>query len=136
MLNATNLTSAGDLTLNGVLTAGNMVNLTAGNAMVQNFAVFGANGVTAAAGTSMLYGPLATANNPPVSYSVAGISVAPPPSMLASALQAPGDLLVTFLDLFQQAISGDLGGLLELDDDGNLRRRIVDGLVSEEELCR
>ena len=43
---------------------------------------------------------------------------------------------MTFLDLFQQAISGDLGGLLELDDDGNLRRRIVDGLVSEEELCR
>jgi len=136
VLDATNLTSAGDLTLNGFLSAGNIVSLTAGNAMVQNSAVFGANGVTANAGTSMLYGPFAITNNPPVTYSVGGVTVTPPPTVLASSLQAPGDILVTFLDLFQQAINGDLGDLLELDADGNLRRKFVDGLVSEEELCR
>ena len=136
VLNATNLTSAGDLTLNGVLTSGNKVSLTAGNTMAQNFAVFGANGVTATAGTHIVYGPFAVTNNPPVTYTVAGLTVTPPPTVLASSLQAPGDLLVTFLDLFQRAITGELGGLLELDADGNLRRKNVDGLVSEEELCR
>jgi filamentous hemagglutinin family protein len=137
VLNATNLTSAGNLTLNGVLSAGNTVDLTAGSALVQNYAVFGTNGVTANAGTSMVYGPFATANNAPVTYAVGGVPVAPPPTMLASTLQTPGDnLLTTFLDLFQQTINGDQATLLELDANGNLRRRIVDGLVSEEELCR
>ncbi len=136
VLNATNLTSAGDLTLNGPLQAGNMVSLTAASALVQNSAVFGTNGVTATAGTSMTYGPFAITNNPPVAYSVGGVSVAPPPTVLASSLQAPGDLLVTFLDLFQQAIDGQLGDLLELDADGNLKRKVVDGLVTEEEVCR
>ncbi len=136
VLNASNLTSAGNLTLNGALTAGNMVSLTAGSAIVQNSAVFGANGVTANAGTSMLYGPFAITNNPPIMYSVGGVPVAPPPTVLASSLQASGSILVTFLDLFQQAIDGDLGTLLELDADGKLRRKNVDGLVSEEEVCR
>jgi filamentous hemagglutinin family protein len=136
MLTASNLTSAGNLTLNGPLVAGNMVDLLAGAAMVQNFAVFGANGVTAAAGTGMTYGPLAITNNPPILYTVGGVAVAPPPTVLSSSLQAPGDILVTFLDLFQQAVDGQLGDLLELDADGNLRRKFLDDLVSEEEVCR
>jgi hypothetical protein len=136
MLTASNLTSAGNMTLNGTLFAGNTVDLLAGAALVQNFAVFGANGVTAAAGTSMTYGPFAITNNPPILYTVAGVPVAPPPTVLSSSLQAPGDILVTFLDLFQQAIDGQLGDLLELDAGGNLQRKLLDGLVSEEEICR
>lgn len=137
VLHATNLTSAGNLTLNGALLAGNTVSLTADANLVQNFAVVGANGVTATAAGSMTYGPLATTNAPPILYMAGGVSVAPPPTVQASALQPPGDIIVTFLELLQQAIDGPRGDALQTNPDGSKKRKDEDeGIVTEEELCR
>ncbi len=136
-LHATNLTSAGDLTLNGVVDAGNTVSLTADANMVQNFAVIGLNGVTAAAAGSMTYGPLATTNAPPILYTAGGVPITPPPTVLASSLQPPGDIVVTFLELLQEAVDGPIGEDLQTNPDGSKKKRDEDeGIVTEEELCR
>lgn len=136
VLHATNLTSAGNLTLDGALVAGNTVSLTADANMVQNFAVLGANGVTAAAAGSMTYGPLATTNAPPILYTAGGVPVAPPPTVLASSLQAPGDIVVTFRELLEQAIYGTTGDDLETNPDGSKKKKDDENIVTEEELCR
>jgi hypothetical protein len=57
--------------------------------------------------------------------------------VLASSLQAPGDILVTFLDLLQRAIDGPLGDVLETNPDGSKKKKSDDeGIVTEGELCR
>ncbi|MES2584418.1 MAG: filamentous hemagglutinin N-terminal domain-containing protein [Pseudomonadota bacterium] len=79
-LAATNLTSAGDMVLNGsVSSTSGAVKLAAANNLTQNGAVFGALGVTASAGGTFSIGPSATSGVTPVNYSVAGQPVAAPP---------------------------------------------------------
>jgi filamentous hemagglutinin family protein len=136
VLQATNLTSAGNMTLNGPVLAGNTVNLAAGSNLVQNFAVVGAFGVTASAAGSMTFGPLATTNFPTILYTAGGVPVTPPPSALASTLQAPGDIIVTFLDLFRQAVNTTRGELLETNADGSKKDKDLEGVVTEGEVCR
>jgi hypothetical protein len=140
VLTAGNLLAPGptdNLTLNGPVQAGTTVDLYAGNNLVQNFAVFGASGVTAQALGSFTFGPLATTNAPPILYTAGGLPVPPPPTVLASSLQAPGDILVTFLDLLQRAIDGPLGDVLETNPDGSKKKKSDDeGIVTEGELCR
>jgi hypothetical protein len=133
---ATNLTSAGNLTLDGALYAGDKVGLKAGGNLVQNFAVVGINGVTATAQGSATYGPFATTNFPTILYTAGGIPVAPPPAVLSSTLQAPGDIIVTFLDQFQQTVNGRFGDLLETNPDGSKKRKELDGIVAEGDICR
>lgn len=137
MLRATNLTSAGNMTLNGNLFAGNTVSLLADGNLQQNFAVVGTKGVTAVALGSFNFGPLATTNAPPISYTAGGVPVNPPPTVLASSLQAPGDILQTFSDLLQRAIDGPLKDVLETNPDGSKKKKLDDeGIVTEGELCR
>ncbi len=136
VLHATNLTSAGNLTLDGAVLAGNTVSLTADSNFVQNFAVVGGNGVTASAGGSMTFGPFATTNAPPILYTAGGLPVPPPPAILASALQPPGDILLTFLDLLDDVINGPLGDALETNPDGSRKKRDLEGIVTEGEICR
>lgn len=139
VLTAGNLSSPGpsdNLTLDGPVTAGNTVGLYAGNNLVQNTAVLGLNGVTAEALGSMRFGPLATTNNPSIVYTAGGRPVTPPPTGLASDMQATGDILVTFLDLLQDVINSTQDDGLELNPDGSKKKKSQDGVVAEEELCR
>ncbi len=136
VLHATNLTSAGNLTLDGAVLSGNTVSLTADSNLVQNFAVVGGNGVTASAGGSMTFGPFATTNAPPILYTAGGLPVTPPPAILASALQPPGDILLTFLDLLDDVINGPRGDSLETNPDGSKKKKELQAIVSEGEVCR
>ena len=65
-----------------------------------------------------------------------GVPVTPPPTVLASTLQAPGDILVTFLDLLQEAIDGPLKDVLESNPDGTRKKKDLEDIVTEGELCR
>lgn len=80
VLTATNLTSSGDMTLNGlVYSSGGSVELNAANNLTQNSIVYGAAGVTAVVGGTMTLGPGAASGAMPVTYKVAGVLVTPPP---------------------------------------------------------
>ena len=137
-LSASNLTSAGNLTLNGPVTSGDKVTLDAGNNLVQNSAVLGAKGVTATVGGAISYGPFATSNNAPISYSAGGVSIAAPPSELLSGTPAAQtDVLVTFLDQFEKARDAQQTGLAgATPDDGRKKKVGADAIVTEGEICR
>ncbi len=79
-LGSTNLTSSGDMVLNGnVSSASGVVYLAAANNLTQNGAVYGAQGVTATVGGVLTVGASATSGNTPVNYTVGGQPVTPPP---------------------------------------------------------
>ena len=139
VLTASNLTSAGNMTLNGPLTAGKMVNLDAGNNLVQNSAVLGASGVSARAGGSIRFGPFATANKSPISYSSGGVAVAPPPTDLASGGGPASQIntFVTFLDLFEKALDAQRAVTgSDFNADGSKKKRESGEIVTEGDVCR
>ena len=138
VLTATDLTSAGDMTLNGPLSAGNTVTLAAANDLVQNSAVRGANGVSVTAGGTITFGPQATTDNPPVKYTVGGAPIAAPPSSqsITPESSAAGNIIVTFLDLFQRELNKQSDRSLETNPDGSKKQRFGSSLVTEEEICR
>jgi len=138
VLTATDLTSAGNMTLNGPLTAGNTVTLAAANNLVQNSAVRGANGVSATAGGTVTFGPLATTDSPPVQYAAGGAVISAPPTAQAITPEssAAGNIIVTFLDLFQKELNKQADRAVETNPDGTMRRRFGSSLVTEEEICR
>jgi hypothetical protein len=138
VLTATDLTSAGNMTLNGPLNAGNTVKLAAANDLVQNSAVRGANGVSATAGGTITFGAQATTDNPPVQYTVGGAPITPPPSSqsIAPESSAAGNIIVTFLDLFQRELDKQSDRSFETNPDGSKKQRFGSSLVTEEEICR
>jgi hypothetical protein len=77
---ASNLTSAGNLTLNGdlVSSAGAVV-LSAASNFVQNSMVSAARGVSVSAGGTVTLGPTARSFGNPVNYSSSGVPVVAPP---------------------------------------------------------
>ena len=135
VLNATNLTSAGNLTLDGPITSGASVKLTAGSNMVQNGAVFGLSGVTASAGSGMSYGPLATTNNPPILYTVNGVTVPPPPTELLVGQVVVSDV-VDFGNRFTGALEPPAGDATDFKADGTRKRKGDNAVVAEGEVCK
>ncbi len=111
--------------------------LSAGNNLVQNSAIFGANGVSATAGGRMTFGLFATANNTPISYSVNGVTVNAPPTTEGGGTQATAQIgvLLTFLDQFEKALDDQLGQTLTpLDGDG--KRKSESAIVTDAEVCK
>ncbi len=128
--------SSGNLTLDGPVIAGNTVVLNAGNTLAQNSTVLGRNGVTADAGISMaVYGPVATSNGSSVIYRAGGVVVPPPPTGLLSTAVQP-DVLVNFLEQFEAAVAEQQAESFETNPDGSRKRKAVDALVTEGEICR
>ena len=134
---------SGNLAIFSPVTAGNQVELSATGALTQDAAVLGANGVTADAGLSIVYGPLATANFDPVVYRINGVVTDSPPtetllgSGAAEATERPVDALVTFVSLLQQA--SDPAPPPEPDDfnaDGTRKKATDDTIVTEGEVCK
>ena len=101
---ASNLTSAGNLTLNGdLLSIAGAISLTAANNFVQNAGVSAALGVTVSAGGSVTLGPLAHTFSNAISYGVNGVSVATPPGSQTTG-STPTDFVATFMTQFERAI--------------------------------
>jgi hypothetical protein len=113
--------------------------LDASNSLTQNSAVVGPNGVSAMAGVGpMVCGPFATTNGSPISYTVNGVPVAPPPTTLVPDVLPVADTLVTFLDLFEAAVEEQLQEeFLETNPDGSKKKKKnEDTIVTEGEICR
>ncbi len=127
---ASNPGPSDDLTLNGPLNAGNVVNLFAGHDLVQNSAVFGANGVTAVALGRFTFGPFATTNNPPLSYSAGGATAAPPPRALGQLNEGLNNLL-SFGSDFDNLVSGAGGMPTDPRKD-----KPQEAIVAEGEICK
>jgi len=135
-LTATNLTSEGNMTLNGPVTSDGQVSLVAANNMVQNGSVFGAKGVFASAGGSIVFGPLATSGKSPVVYSSGSAPVSPPIPPTSKSASA-GDVIVTFLNLFEKAVENQKDEIFITRSDGTTRRKTTaDAITSEGEICR
>jgi hypothetical protein len=136
---ASNLTSAGNMTLNGKVDAGGAVLLDAGGTLTQNGAVVGLSGVTARAGVGpMVFGPFATTNGSPISYTVNGVAVTAPPTLLFSQTQQ-ADTVTAFLQLFEAALAQqDSFDVFETNPDGTTRRKnkTDDTIVTEGEVCK
>ena len=96
VLTATNLTSSGDVTLNGPITSSDgSILMSAANNFTQNSAVKAALGVTAAAGASLVLGPLATTDGHPVVYTSNGAAALIPPATVPAPTPTPVQTPVT-----------------------------------------
>ena len=90
VLAATNLTSAGNMTLNGPVTSSSgSIAMSAATNLVQNGAVSAALGVTASAGVNLTFGPLATTVGSPVVYTSNGAAAVAPRGAAALPVIAP-----------------------------------------------
>ena len=135
-LAATNLTSAGNLTLNGPVTSDGVVNLRVGNDLVQNSAVYGAGGILASAGRSVVFGPQATSGRAPVVYT-SGSSPVSAPTPATARSSSSGDVIVSFLNLFEKAVESQKEEIFITRSDGTTRRKAgADAITSEGEICR
>ncbi len=122
---ATDLTSAGNLTLNGdLVSSAGAIGLRAANNFVQNSKVSAALGLVVSAGGSVTLGPSAISFGNPVSYPAQGTSVAAPPgSLTTTSGSAPTDYVVAFVTQFEKAVvapllvSVDTLGLIDKDKD-------------------
>ena len=132
-LTASNITSAGNMIIDGRIASGGAVKMTAGNNFTQNAAIFGADGVTATANGTFSYGPLAFTSRAPVSYSVNGIRVTPPINPLESRTRTNSpDAVVAFLDQFSRAQRRQILDAVVTNPDGTpVRRRDRDAVLSE-----
>ena len=127
---ATNLTSPGNMIINGNLTSSaGAISLDAAGNMLQNGTVNGALGVNATAGGTMLFGPLASTLGNPVNYRANGVSVGSPGS---------GSLIVNFLDVFLDKFEDALIAQNEDKTDplNKKKNKDKDALVVEGETCK
>jgi hypothetical protein len=111
-LTATNLTSAGNLTLSGaVVSTSGSVNLSAAGNLVQNGAIRALQSVTARAGTagtgSMSFGASATTDAKSISYLLNSLAAAAPPRLDSPVPDsvAPINFVTSFLSVFEQALT-------------------------------
>jgi filamentous hemagglutinin family protein len=133
---ASNLTSLGNMVIDGPIASGGAVSMTAGNNFTQNAAIFGADGVTATAQGAFSYGPLAFTSRAPVSYTSNGVRVVPPPDPRAVKRGESPDAVVAFLDQFGRAQRRQILDTLELNADGTpVKRRDRDAVQTEGNVC-
>ena len=132
LLNATNLTSAGNMTLDGPLdSSAGGITLTAANNFVQNSTLTAALGINVSAGGTMTFGPFAMSTGHPVNYFIGGVPLAPP--WVVSAISAAtGDFVTDFSNQFQNAL---IVQTFDSDDPLALYKRNKDGDVVEGQLC-
>ncbi len=148
-LTATNLTSPGNLVLDGPVRSDTKVAIVAANNLLQNSAVFGAKGVTASAGGAITLGPLASTDGSPVAYRVAGALVTPPVALLPPVPEVPPagspvqqemtrqvDVIVTFLDRFEEAVEKQQTASDDIGPDGRKKKRDNEAITTEEAICR
>jgi hypothetical protein len=134
-LTATNLTSSGDILLDGPInSSAGAVNLNAANNLTQNATVFGALGVNANVAGAITFGPNAKSGLLPVSYLAGGVPVAPPPNSeptfdQAKAASVQTNFVTTFLDKFEVALQTQ-------SDERRDKDKTRNELVVEGEICR
>jgi filamentous hemagglutinin family protein len=134
---ASNSTSAGNMIIDGPITAGGAVKMAAGNNFTQNAAIFGADGVTATANGAFSYGPLALTSRAPVSYTSNGVRVAPPRDPLAARTRSDSpDAVVAFLEQFDRAQRRQILDTVETNPDGTpVKRPDRDAVTTEGNVC-
>ncbi len=133
---ATNLTSAGNITLNGPIeSVSGGVAVSAASNLTQNSSILAPLGVRAAAGGTMTFGPLATSGYQPVSYSVSGQPVSPPRSPASGTFATDQiiSLMQTAPNLGGDASVNPIDTLLKLDKERDLSKELI---VSEGQICR
>ena len=136
VLIATNLTSAGNVTLNGpVESTGGSVAVTAASNLTQNSSILAALGVSASAGGTMTFGPLATSGYQPVSYSAGNQPVSPPrpPASDNAATDQVVALMQGVAGLGTDPKHNLIDTLLSDDKDRDLSKELI---VSEGQICR
>jgi len=95
-LTATNLTSQGNITLDGPIeSATGGVNINAAGSFAQNSSIKAPKGVSASVSGTLSIGPLATTGFQPVSYVVASAPVTPPPP--PGTLSTASDMVVAMI---------------------------------------
>jgi hypothetical protein len=136
VLTATNLTSAGNITLNGPIesTSGGVA-LSAASNLTQNSSILAPLGVSASAGGTMTFGPLATSGYQPVSYAVNNQPVTPPrpPASNNVATDLVVSLMQTAPDLGADPVVNPIDSLLKQDKERDLSKEPI---VSEGQICR
>ena len=131
VLTATNLTSSGNMTIDGPVTStGGSIALSAANDFTQNAVLRAAKGIAVDAGGAMNFGPQAQSYGNPVSYLTSGIPYVTPWQAVAAA--GVTDFVATFLDKFNVALAQQ-----EPVSDETLDRRAKarDNMVVEGEIC-
>ena len=138
-LTATNQSSSGDLRVDGPVTSGGAVTMTASHDLTQNTAIVAANGVTATANGAISYGPGAFSSRAPVLYSQNGVRITPPPSSAQSrseATNAAPDAVVAFLETFERTQLRLVDTVFETNADGTpVKRRDPGAVVTEGNVC-
>lgn len=118
------------MVINGNITSSaGAVTLDAAGDMTQNGTVNGALGVSAKAGGSMLFGPLASTLGSPLSYRANGAMVSPPGSGSSTL-----NFLDVFLDKFEEALVAQNSD--STDPLNKKKNRDKDTLVVEGETCK
>jgi filamentous hemagglutinin family protein len=131
-LTATNLTSSGNLTINGdVVSTGGGIALAAASDFVQNSTVNAAGGVTATAGGTMSFGPSAKSIGSPLSYSDAKGPI-PAPGQVPQG-SAPIDFVSTFMSKFEGALLAQNG---PSDDPAEEKKKDKDVVVEGQSCTR
>ena len=138
VLVATNLTSAGNITLNGPIESKTgSIAMTAANNFTQNSSVLAPLGVSVNVGGALTLGPTATSGYQPVSYQVNSVSVVPPrsPTSANAASELVVALMATALDPVTDIAVVRLESLMTKDKekDRDLSKELI---VSEGQLCR
>ena len=131
VLTATNLTSSGNMTIDGPVTStSGSIALSAANDFTQNAVLRAAKGIAVDAGGAMNFGPQAQSYGNPVSYLTSGIPYVTPWQAVAAA--GVTDFVATFLDKFNVALAQQ-----EPVSDETLDRRAKarDNMVVEGEIC-
>ena len=138
-LTATNQSSSGDLRVDGPVTSGGAVTMTASHDLTQNTAIVAANGVTATANGAISYGPGAFSSRAPVLYSQNGVRITPPPSSAQSRSEvtnAAPDAVVAFLETFERTQLRLVDTVFETNADGTpVKRRDPGAVVTEGNVC-
>ena len=142
-LAATNLTSLGDVTLNGpVKSTGGSIMMTAANTFIQNSAVSAALGVTAIAGAGFTFGPAATSAGNPVYYSSGTAPPTPSPQLPSTPAatqlvttptisSSPTDFVVAFLSHLEDVLREQNAGT----DADKTSKKTKDGVVIGAQTC-
>jgi filamentous hemagglutinin family protein len=138
-LTATNQTSPGNLRIDGPITSGGAVTMTAGNNLTQNSAIVAVNGVTATANGAISYGSGAFSSRAPVLYNQNGVRITPPPSpeqARSEATNAAPDAVVAFLESFERTQQRLVDDALSINPDGSpVKRRDPNAVVTEGNVC-
>jgi hypothetical protein len=121
-----------NITINGAMTStSGGISVEAYNNFIQNSNLSAAFAINIAAGGTLTFGPGAFSVGNPVSYTVNGVTYAPP--WIASTLSGgPTSFVDNFLGQFETALNSQN---FDVDDPLGLRERSKEGVVVEGDIC-